>query len=320
MPAGRAPSPGRRAPSPGRAKPAAAKRPGSAPSKSAKPSYTQQLAVIERELTNQPPTDIGTRPEDSAWLAENARQPGVVVLPSGLQYEELETGEPGAASPQIDTPCECHYCGILLDGDEEFDSSYARGSPATLAPNKVIQGWTIAMQCMGVGDRWRLWVPSELAYGDAGRADERRGQYIPPGSALQFELELLAVNGPSKPKPTRPVAKAAAAPPDSPAPPPRTASDELFEREPIARPNRTQPQKGGAAQPAVESAAPGNIIIPALRDELSDADSPLEAIWVLLMRMKPATVKLMLADLDLERPPGGADHEELVKRLVRVLQ
>ena len=94
-----------------------------------------------------------------------------------------------AKSPLKDTPCECHYVGTLIDGTE-FDSSIKRGKPATFAPSQVVKGWTEAMQLMAEGDKWRLFLPSELAYGD-----RARGQHITPGAVLIFELEILKVNG-----------------------------------------------------------------------------------------------------------------------------
>merc|ERR1711935_1014214 len=97
-------------------------------------------------------------------------------------------------TPKVGTPCECHYAGTLIDGTE-FDSSYKRGQPTTFAPNQVIKGWTEAMQLMGEGDKWELYVPSELAYGD-----RQRGQHITPGAVLVFEIEILEVKGDSKPK------------------------------------------------------------------------------------------------------------------------
>ena len=81
---------------------------------------------------------------------------------SGLQYKVLKSAEAGAKSPKAGTPCECHYRGTLIDGTE-FDSSYKRGQPATFAPNQVVKGWTEAMQLMGEGDKWMLYLPSELA-------------------------------------------------------------------------------------------------------------------------------------------------------------
>ena len=110
----------------------------------------------------------------------------------GLQYKVIKAGADGGKSPLVGTPCKCHYRGTLIDGTE-FDSSYKRGSPATFAPNQVIKGWTEAMQLMKEGDKWELYIPSELAYGD-----RQRGQYITPGAVLVFELELLEVQGPHK--------------------------------------------------------------------------------------------------------------------------
>merc|ERR1712205_124719 len=120
---------------------------------------------------------------------------GVVVPPSGLQYKVLNAAAAGAKSPLAATPCSCHYRGTLIDGTE-FDSSYKRGQPTTFAPNQVVKGWTEAMQLMGEGDKWELYLPSELAYGD-----RQRGKFITPGAVLVFTLELLEVKGPSKPKP-----------------------------------------------------------------------------------------------------------------------
>ena len=101
-------------------------------------------------------------------------QPAAVAAArrSGLQYKVLTAAPAGAKSPKAGTPCECHYRGTLIDGTE-FDSSYKRGQPATFAPNQVVKGWTEAMQIMGEGDKWELYIPSELAYGD-----RDRGQFI----------------------------------------------------------------------------------------------------------------------------------------------
>ena len=96
------------------------------------------------------------------YLEENSQREGVVTRPSGLQYEVLKEAPEGARSPCLTTECECHYRGTLIDGTE-FDSSYKRGQPATFAPNQVVKGWTEAMQLMGEGDKWMLYLPSELA-------------------------------------------------------------------------------------------------------------------------------------------------------------
>ena len=90
-----------------------------------------------------PPSDPNGQAAGVAFLAENSLKPGVIALPSGLQYKVLREGG-GLEHPKVGTPCECHYAGRLLDGTE-FDSSYKRGKPSTFAPNQVIRGWTEAM-------------------------------------------------------------------------------------------------------------------------------------------------------------------------------
>lgn len=122
--------------------------------------------------------------EGRAFLAENARREGVVTLASGLQYEVLTAGE--GAKPGLDDQVRTHYHGTLIDGTV-FDSSYQRGQPAEFPVSGVIAGWTEALQLMGVGSKWRLYVPSELAYGAQGVGS------IPPHSVLVFDVELLAV-------------------------------------------------------------------------------------------------------------------------------
>eukprot|EP00008_Paramoeba_atlantica_P005712 CAMPEP_0201475836 /NCGR_PEP_ID=MMETSP0151_2-20130828/1188_1 /ASSEMBLY_ACC=CAM_ASM_000257 /TAXON_ID=200890 /ORGANISM="Paramoeba atlantica, Strain 621/1 / CCAP 1560/9" /LENGTH=162 /DNA_ID=CAMNT_0047856043 /DNA_START=54 /DNA_END=542 /DNA_ORIENTATION=- len=128
-------------------------------------------------------------PEEEAFLAKKKAAKGVVILPSGLMYQILREGESGGLSPLPSTKCEVHYRGTLIDGTE-FDSSYSRGKPAVFAPNKVIKGWTEALQLMREGDKWELYIPSELAYGN-----RAVGQHIKAGSALVFEIELIKVKG-----------------------------------------------------------------------------------------------------------------------------
>ena len=128
-----------------------------------------------------------------AFLEENKSKPGVITLPSGLQYKVLEEGA-GMEHPTVSTPCSCHYAGRLLDGTE-FDSSYKRGQPTTFAPNQVIKGWTEAMQLMVEGDKWELYIPSDLAYGDQGRPPRIGG-----GDCLIFTIEILKIKGGKKPK------------------------------------------------------------------------------------------------------------------------
>ena len=128
------------------------------------------------------------------FLQDNKNKEGVITLPSGLQYKVLVEGS-GLKRPLVDTPCDCHYLGTLIDGTQ-FDSSFDRGKPSTFAPNQVIKGWTEAMQLMVEGDKWELYIPSELAYGDS-----KRGQFITPSAILVFTIEILEVKGASKEKP-----------------------------------------------------------------------------------------------------------------------
>ena len=92
------------------------------------------------------------------FLQDNKKKDGVITLPSGLQYKVLVEGS-GLKRPLVDTPCDCHYLGTLIDGTQ-FDSSFDRGKPSTFAPNQVIKGWTEAMQLMVEGDKWEMYIPS----------------------------------------------------------------------------------------------------------------------------------------------------------------
>ena len=124
------------------------------------------------------------------YLEENSQREGVVTRPSGLQYEVLtKATDPLAVSPGPSDRCKVHYEGKLLDGTV-FDSTRGGfGRPATFAPNQVIRGWTEALQLMKEGEKWRLAIPSDLAYGRRGA-----GGKIPPDAALIFEIELVSVS------------------------------------------------------------------------------------------------------------------------------
>lgn len=122
--------------------------------------------------------------EGKAYLAENAKREGVTVLESGLQYEVLVAGE--GAKPSRDDQVRTHYHGTLIDGTV-FDSSYQRGQPAEFPVGGVIAGWIEALQLMNTGSKWRLHVPSELAYGGQAIGS------IPPHSVLVFDVELLDI-------------------------------------------------------------------------------------------------------------------------------
>lgn len=125
--------------------------------------------------------------EGEAFLAANKTKEGVVTLPSGLQYKILTQGtgpKPTAADTVV-----CQYRGTLINGTE-FDSSYKRGQPATFPLNRVIKGWTEALQLMPVGSKWQLFIPPDLAYGDRGA-----GAVIGPNATLIFEVELVSIQG-----------------------------------------------------------------------------------------------------------------------------
>jgi FKBP-type peptidyl-prolyl cis-trans isomerase FklB len=123
--------------------------------------------------------------DGEAFLAANKTKPGVVTLPSGLQYKILTAGT--GPKPTATDSVVCNYRGTLIDGTE-FDSSYKRGQPATFPVNGVIKGWTEALQLMPVGSKWQLFVPPDLAYGTRGAGNE-----IGPNSTLIFEVELQSI-------------------------------------------------------------------------------------------------------------------------------
>ena len=136
--------------------------------------------------------------DGDAFLAANKNQPGVNVLPDGLQYLVLTNGT--GAMPSASDTVTVNYRGTLLDGTE-FDSSYKRGQPASFPVGGVIHGWTEALQKMNTGSKWKLFIPANLAYGEQGRPG------IPPNSTLIFEVELVSIQATTPPPaPAAPVA------------------------------------------------------------------------------------------------------------------
>lgn len=125
--------------------------------------------------------------EAKQYLEQNKQKPGVITLPSGLQYKIIEAGDDQKKSPGPTDLVTVHYKGTLIDGTE-FDSSYSRGTPATFPVNAVIPGWTEALQLMKPGAKWLLTLPSNLAYGAQGA-----GPKIGPNAALVFEVELISI-------------------------------------------------------------------------------------------------------------------------------
>ena len=121
------------------------------------------------------------------FLAENAERDGVTVTDSGLQYQVLESGDEGAQSPTLEDTVEVHYKGMLRDGTV-FDSSIERDKPAVFGLKHIIPGWQEALPMMKVGDKWKLFLPPELGYGEQGAGGD-----IGPNEVLIFEVELLDV-------------------------------------------------------------------------------------------------------------------------------
>ena len=127
------------------------------------------------------------RTADMQYLAANARKPGVITTPSGLQYQVIREGT-GARPKATDTVL-VHYEGRLVDDTHTvFDSSYQRGQPAAFPVNAVIPGWTEALQLMPAGSKFRIMLPPSIGYGNTGA-----GGAIPPGAVLEFDVELLAI-------------------------------------------------------------------------------------------------------------------------------
>jgi FKBP-type peptidyl-prolyl cis-trans isomerase FklB len=165
-------------------------------SKDGKPLLTdQQLQAVMQEFQQQLQAQAQAKQQaqaeanmkkGEAFLAKNKEKEGVVTLKSGLQYEVLKKGD--GQSPKASDTVTAHYHGTLLDGTV-FDSSVQGGrEPITIGVGQVIKGWTEALQLMKVGDKWRLYIPSDLAYGPSGS----RGA-IGPNETLIFEVELLGI-------------------------------------------------------------------------------------------------------------------------------
>lgn len=146
------------------------------------------FAEIQKKMAAQAKEQAGELAEEGeAFLAENAKKDGIVVTESGLQYEIMTEGS--GEKPSAEAVVKTHYHGTLIDGTV-FDSSVARGEPAEFPVNRVIAGWTEALQMMPVGSKWRLFIPYNLAYGEQGA-----GGAIKPFAALVFEVELIDIVG-----------------------------------------------------------------------------------------------------------------------------
>jgi FKBP-type peptidyl-prolyl cis-trans isomerase FklB len=151
---------------------------------------TLQADVRKRQMEKMQAAAEANKKQGDEFLAANKAKPGVITLPSGLQYKVLQEGS--GPKPTATDSVVVNYRGTLLN-DTEFDSSYKRGQPATLALGQVIKGWTEALQLMPVGSKWQLFVPADLAYGGRGQ-----GPVIGPNATLIFEIELLSIQDKSK--------------------------------------------------------------------------------------------------------------------------
>lgn len=143
-------------------------------------AYQEQMMAEQNAQIEQ------VRSESAEFLAANAQKEGVMTTASGLQYSVLESGDANGASPTAQNSVVAHYHGTFVDGTV-FDSSVDRDEPATFGVTQVIPGWTEALQMMKVGDKWRLFLPYNLAYGETG------ARSIPPYAALIFDVELIEI-------------------------------------------------------------------------------------------------------------------------------
>lgn len=150
-----------------------------------------QLQRLDQEMHSKAVAEFKRIAEANArksaeYMERNRQQPGVVQLPSGIQYTVLKKGE-GTVSPKVTSQVTVNYRGMLVDGTE-FDSTWAHGAPVSFAVDKVIRGWQYVIPLMHVGDRWKVVIPPNLAYGTSGALPR-----IGPNEALVFEIELLDV-------------------------------------------------------------------------------------------------------------------------------
>lgn len=146
---------------------------------------TFQQMLMQQQQEEQAKATAGMKEAGEQFLAENAKRDGITVLESGLQYEVIASGT-GATPTESDT-VEAYYKGTFVDGSE-FDSRQSPADPASFPVKGVITGWTEALQLMKVGDKWKLYIPYHLAYGDRGSPPR-----IPGFSTLVFEIELMGV-------------------------------------------------------------------------------------------------------------------------------
>jgi FKBP-type peptidyl-prolyl cis-trans isomerase FklB len=152
-------------------------------------SLTQEQAnmTLQEQLQQYAMKKINAeRAKGAAFLAANKSKAGIMTLPSGIQYQVIKAGEANGLKPTAMDSVEVNYAGTTLDG-VEFDNSYKRGAPVKFKLNEVISGWTEILQQMTKGAHWKVYIPSELGYGERGNGA------IPPGATLIFDIEVLGV-------------------------------------------------------------------------------------------------------------------------------
>ncbi len=168
---------------------------------SVKMADDEMMAIINMYVAGeQAKRAEANRKAGEKFLAENKTKPGVKVTPSGLQYQVIKEGN--GVKPKATDVVQVHYTGTLMNG-KTFDSSYERNEPAEFPVNGVISGWTEGLQLMSEGAKYKLFIPSELGYGEQGVPSAG----IDPGAVLLFEVELLKIVKKEAPKSTKPVAK-----------------------------------------------------------------------------------------------------------------
>ncbi|HMO62183.1 MAG TPA: FKBP-type peptidyl-prolyl cis-trans isomerase [Ferruginibacter sp.] len=156
--------------------------------KGIKMTEQQTNSIVQTKLQEAGMKKVNVEKEKGKAFAEaNKKRKEVTTLPNGLQYEVLASGDPQGPMPTAADTFVAHYAGTLIDG-KEFDNSYKRGEPLELPVGSVIPGWTQILQMMHVGDKWKVYIPSDLGYGDRGA-----GADIPGGATLVFEMELVGI-------------------------------------------------------------------------------------------------------------------------------
>lgn len=155
------------------------------------PQMHEQLQLLAHQMHSDALTEykriaVDNARKSSGFMATNAQQKGVVQLPSGIQYSVITKGT-GTSSPGVTSTVVVNYRGMLIDGTE-FDSTWAHGAPASMTVDKMIRGWQDVIPRMHVGDRWKVVIPPQLAYGETGALPR-----IGPNEALVFEIQLLDI-------------------------------------------------------------------------------------------------------------------------------